>query len=177
MFPQSISPYHVIHEPHCMEYMASPVATNINIEEDIIASSFTLPRARPYSLPRSVINSQHYYKTHPPGSPMPKMPAPEAPKPAARKMATQKAQKPGSNQEPQTGVCELSKREVVPTKDLKQSYNPQTHVRRIKPAKHNTNEVPQQTNVDGMLMPDEESEKQCSVSSMDDELFVDALSQ
>ena len=175
MFPQPISPYHVIHEPHCMEYMASPVATNINIEEDIIASSFTLPRARPYSLPRSVINSQHYYKIHPPDSPMPKMPAPEAPKPAARKMATQKAQKRGSNQVPQTGVREISKREVVPTKDLKQSCNQQTPVRRIKPAKNNTNEVPQQTNVDGMLMPDEESQKRHSISSMDDELFVDAL--
>ena len=160
-----------------MEYMASPVATNINIEEDIIASSFTLPRARPYSLPRSVINSQHYYKIHPPDSPMPKMPAPEAPKPAARKMATQKAQKRGSNQVPQTGVHEISKREVVPTKDLKQSCNQQTPVRRIKPAKNNTNEVPQQTYVDGMLMPDEESQKRRSISSMDDELFVDALSQ
>ena len=73
------------HKPHCMDYMSSPVAACINYEEDLLAASFTLPRSRPYVTPDSMIRSQHYYKTHKPGTTMPKMPDPEPPKPASRR--------------------------------------------------------------------------------------------
>lgn len=62
------------------KYLKSSVATHVNYQEDVIAGSYTLPRARPYVPPVSAMKSQNYYKTHTPGSPMPKMPDPEPPK-------------------------------------------------------------------------------------------------
>ena len=63
---------------HLGDYYHSPVAAVVD-HDDILAASFTLPSARSYHPPTSCLKTQHYYKTHKPGTPMPVVATPKTP--------------------------------------------------------------------------------------------------
>ncbi|XP_019864439.1 PREDICTED: uncharacterized protein LOC109593776 [Amphimedon queenslandica] len=59
-------------------YINSSVAAHVNCSDDgmMTAGTFKLPRAIKYVPPTSAMNSQQYYKTHTPGTPLRRMPEP-----------------------------------------------------------------------------------------------------
>ena len=117
------------HVPHCMDYMDSSVASNINIEEDFLAFSYPLPRSIPYTMPESLLrNSGRYYETHPrePGTPFPKLPPPEAPAPpSAIRLSIKKgyimpkdAQSKISNQNSHQATSSIKRVPSAPNEDV-----------------------------------------------------------
>lgn len=59
-------------------YINSSVAAHVNCNDDemMTAGTFKLPRAIQYLPPTSAMDSQQYYKTHTPGTPVRRMPGP-----------------------------------------------------------------------------------------------------
>ena len=68
-------------------YSASSVAAAV-VHDEYLRGSYTLPHTPQYQPPTSTINSQHYYKTHKPGTPMPTAATPKVPFPRSQSPLT-----------------------------------------------------------------------------------------